>query len=602
MPCFLFYLNRLRHPLSVLSILIICCTAASSCSNRQASPPPEADSTLLQSSGVPSIQLSPEKTKVLTDLGMLWGFLKYYHPTVAKGTFNWDKALFNILPGILRSSSPQEAYRLMEAWTDRLGMVPETPAADTAKLHRVKTAADYGYLFVPGNLPASLVKKLASIRDNYRPLQKHHYVDFSSSGNPVFINEIPYDHSPYPDAGVRLLALYRYWNIIQYFFPYRHLIKEDWNKVLSGSIPDFVNAGNKNEYMLAFLRLIAKIEDTHASVWDANTTLDSLKGMLIAPFRAQFIEGKLVVTGYYAEQPEVKAAVQPGDIIERIDHAAIDTLVKRALPLTSASNYERKLHDIRSSRGFLLRSNNPFITVSVRHDSVLKEIKLKRIPVTDPMYTMDYSGGRGADGYQLLPDSIGYIYAGKLKEKDINTIRQLFRGTKGLIVDLRCYPSTFMPLIYGAWLKSESTPFALLTQNNLEMPGSTRYITTVSNGGGDGVTNGYDGKLVIIVNVTTLSQAEYTAMALASVPGAVVIGSQTAAADGNVSNIPLPGGITTMISGLGVYYPDSTETQQKGVKIDIPLQPTIQGIRNNRDELLEKAVRLISDSLSSTGN
>ena len=50
-----------------------------------------------------------------------------------------------------------------------------------------------------------------------------------------------FDHEPayaaleLPDAGYQLLALYRFWNIIEYWFPYRDLIDEDWDGVLTSS-------------------------------------------------------------------------------------------------------------------------------------------------------------------------------------------------------------------------------------------------------------------------------------------------------------------------------------------------------------------------------
>ena len=47
--------------------------------------------------------------------------------------------------------------------------------------------------------------------------------------------------------------------------------------------------------------------------------------------------------------------------------------------------------------------------------------------------------------------------------------------------------------------------------------------------------------------------------------GGIVLGSTTAGADGNVSNIPLPGGLRTMISGIGVFYPDKGPTQRVGI-------------------------------------
>lgn len=103
----------------------------------------------------------------------------------------------------------------------------------------------------------------------------------------------------------------------------------------------------------------------------------------------------------------------------------------------------------------------------------------------------------------------------------------------------------------------------------------------------------YIGKIVIIINETTQSSAEYHTMAFRTAPKATVIGSTTAGADGDVTRIFLPG-ISTMISGIGVYYPDGTETQRVGIIPDIEVKPTIKGIREGKDELLEKAISIIN--------
>ena len=105
----------------------------------------------------------------------------------------------------------------------------------------------------------------------------------------------------------------------------------------------------------------------------------------------------------------------------------------------------------------------------------------------------------------------------------------------------------------------------------------------------------YKGKVIIIVNETTISSAEYHTMAFRTAPKAVVIGSTTAAADGNVSPFYLPGNIRTMITGIGVYYPDGQETQRVGILPDIVIKPTIRGIKEGRDELLEKAIEIINN-------
>ena len=48
-----------------------------------------------------------------------------------------------------------------------------------------------------------------------------------------------------------------------------------------------------------------------------------------------------------------------------------------------------------------------------------------------------------------------------------------------------------------------------------------------------------------------------------------------------------------MISGIGVFYPDKTPTQQVGIIPNIEVRPTIEGIRAGRDEVLEAALRQV---------
>ena len=86
-------------------------------------------------------------------------------------------------------------------------------------------------------------------------------------------------------------------------------------------------------------------------------------------------------------------------------------------------------------------------------------------------------------------------------------------------------------------------------------------------------------------------------MAFRTAPKATVIGSTTAGADGNVTKFMLPGGVSTMITGIGVYYPNGKETQRIGIIPDIEIKPSIKGITDNKDELLEKAIELINDTI-----
>lgn len=142
-------------------------------------------------------------------------------------------------------------------------------------------------------------------------------------------------------------------------------------------------------------------------------------------------------------------------------------------------------------------------------------------------------------------------------------------NTKGLIIDIRNYPSDFPIYDLNSYLMPKSTPFVKFTNGSIESPGL--FTFTKSLNAGKKNKSYFKGKVVILINEISQSSAEFHTMAYRVNPNSTVIGSTTAGADGNVSQFYLPGGISTMISGIGVYYPDGKETQRIGIVPDIEL-------------------------------
>ena len=70
----------------------------------------------------------------------------------------------------------------------------------------------------------------------------------------------------------------------------------------------------------------------------------------------------------------------------------------------------------------------------------------------------------------------------------------------------------------------------------------------------------------------------------------LLIGNSTAGADGNVSIAYLPGQIKVYFTGLGIYYQGFKKTQRVGILPDIRLIPTLNGIKQNNDEVLDFAI------------
>jgi hypothetical protein len=551
----------------------------------------DLDTIFLTGSQVKIGELNKTQIDNLTNLGMIWGFLKYYHPSIENGEFNWDAALFRILPEVLGATSKSAFSAMVEKWLDSLGkpVACDTCNKSSKTNDNIKLTPDYGWIFRKNNLGETLVAKLDYIKTN-RHLGPGYYINGAPGvGNPVFKNENAYYRLQYPDAGYRLLSLFRYWNMIQYFFPYKHLIGEDWNQVLPEFIPKFIGAKDTAQYVLACLELIARIHDTHANVWGSNGVLENYRGKYRAPFQTKFIMDKLVVTGYYLDSAAIREQIKIGDIVTMIGDLTVEELVKKNLYLTPASNYETQLRNL---QGTLLQGQTSQRKLQIERDGKRFTIEIKTFPESLLNMKLDYDPNPADSSYKIINNNIAYLFPGKYRNDQLEEIKKAFAGTRGMIIDMRCYPSDFMPFIFGAYIKSGPSPFVKFTVADLNMPGLFSFGDLLSNGEDNAAH--YKAPIVIIVNATTQSQAEYTTMAFQSAPNVTVIGSMTAGADGNISQISLPGGISTYISGLGVYYPDGTETQRKGVKIDVVMYPSIKGIKEGRDELLEKAIEMIN--------
>jgi C-terminal processing protease CtpA/Prc len=537
-------------------------------------------------SGITAIDSSPQMIEHLTILGRVWGYLKYYHPKIAEGEYNWDYQLFRTMRSILKVQTKQERNAVLSRWIGELGVPEEGGKRPDSDPAGIKLLPDLKWTENAAQLGEELVRQLKQIGAAKRTDQHYYIGQVLSVGNPVFKNEKSYSSMLYPDAGYRLLCLYRYWNIIQYFFPYKYLIGEDWNKVLPEFVPRFVNAKNELEYKLTLLELIARVHDTHANIWQQDKTLAGFKGRNYVPVKVGFVEDKAVIVDVLSDGPGQQATLKKGDVILSVNDQSIDAFVKARLPYTPASNYPTQLRTLAAD---LLRSNDSTIAVKCERDGKTNAVNVTCLPPERVNLAVAFQ--RRDTCWRFLKDDIGYIYPGTIKIDYLPKIMSAFEHTKGIVIDLRCYPSAFIVFALGQYLLPEAKEFVKFTAGDIKQPGLFTFGPTVKVGTGNPAY--YKGKIIVLVNESTISQAEYTTMAFRAAPGTTVIGSTTSGADGNVSPISLPGGINTLISGIGVYYPDGRETQRIGIVPDIELQPTIKGIRENRDELLEKAIEVI---------
>jgi C-terminal processing protease CtpA/Prc len=535
-------------------------------------------------SGISISALTKIQIDNLVTLGKVWGFLKYYHPKVTSGERHWDYDLFRVLPKILAARDRAAANAALQQWSDSLG--PVSPCNPCAKLDEKDLYFKPDLDWIANKISlGSLSLTLQSIRDNHLPDQQFYVSKVPEVGNPKFDHELGYPMLKFPDPGFQLLSLYRFWNIVEYWSPNRDIVGEDWDVVLAEFIPRFALAKTSEDYQREVMALLAQAHDGHANIWSSLQARPPV-GKCQIPVNVRFVENQPVIGGFSASEANSVGDLQLGDVISELDGVPIAKLIAQWSPYYSASNEAARLRDLGR---YLTRGDCGDTKIGIHRGADALTITTKRVSLAINDFSPGFHDLPGPT-FRLLSKDVAYLKLSSVKDADAASYIQQAAGTKGLVIDIRNYPSSFMVFALGSLLVDHETPFVRFTEADLANPGTFHWGTTESL---QPQKPHYNGKVVILVDETSMSQAEYTAMAFRVAPGAVVVGGTTSGADGNVSPFALPGGLHTMISGIGVFYPDKAPTQQIGIVPNVKVAPTIAGVHAGRDEVLEEALRQV---------
>ncbi len=548
----------------------------------------ELDREFDRGSGISAGEWTKDQLDNLAMLGKVWGFLKYHHPEVTAGEHHWDYELFRVLPRVLAAPNREAARTALHNWIRGMGDIPPCATCITLRDENLSMRPRLDWIGREATVGRELADLLPAIYRSRSNRRQFYVSQAANVGNPVFEHEARYEGLQFPDAGYQLLALYRFWNIVEYWYPNRDLLDEDWDRVLTEFIPRVALAKNKDAYQVEMIALIARVTDTHANLWSAPPQIRPPAGACQLPITTRFIEDRAVVTGYADTSSGPATGLKVGDVIDSLDDVPVAELVKRWAPYYPASNQPTRLRDMARA---MTRGSCTAAQVAVRRENQTLQIAAQRQPLASVDQKVGSTHDRPGETFRLLSDRVAYLKLSSVQSAQAAKYIVIARGTAGLIIDIRNYPSEFVVFTLGALLVDTPKPFARFTIGDLENPGAFHWtdepLTLAPQ------QPHYSGKVAILVDEISQSQAEYTTMAFRTAPGSIVVGSTTAGADGNVSQIDLPGGLRTMISGIGVFYPDKRPTQRIGILPDVVVRPTVAGIRAGRDEVLEEALRQV---------
>jgi hypothetical protein len=223
-----------------------------------------------------------------------WGHAKYRHTEIANGSISWDNELFKAIQGA--KNSPTN-----EGFNDSLQMILNNAGdmgISSDPLPQVSDSLNNitDYSWIQADIFSDTVRTLLdTIRARFRPQSNVYVGEAWEGGNPTFDNDdLYYTESDYPTEEKRLLALFRYWNMINYFYPYKYIMDQDWDTTLVEFIPKIIGAENALAFTLACRELTTRINDTHAYFY--SPTYQTWRGAFFPPFLASFVENEMVIT------------------------------------------------------------------------------------------------------------------------------------------------------------------------------------------------------------------------------------------------------------------------------------------------------------------
>ncbi len=526
---------------------------------------------------------SQNKNEYLVAYGQTWGFLKYFHPHPS--TVNWDDALLKDYDELRNCSTDKDFNEIITQLISQCGDYKK-------KERQISDSLVFTESFEWINNPLLSEANRAYLKELKRrkPKFKNKYVRLDRSAfNPIISNEVNYPDSTFSNA-ICYLGITRYWNVINYYFPYRRLIKNNWDSIYLKHIPEFISLSDMDSYYLAVRRLNAKINDGHASTISRKNLYSTYARPSLS---CQDLEGRIYIDDI---KPTCTTQFRKSDQIIAIDNVSIDDRYKELSDVFSASNnyYLKKISYC------LLLTQNDSIEITVKRGDSLITDRLKTYPIKfdrSKMKKTDVSPLKKKASYYILPmDSsltTGYIHMGRLKKKEIDKqFKKTILKTKNLIIDCRNYPN-FTFYILRNLLFEERNEFCSRRLTNLDYPGS--FIVESPSEAGKKNKKYYKGKIYLLVDNSSMSRSEFSIMVFQSSGNVITIGGQTAGADGTVSKVPMPFGLFSYFSGCGIYYPNGEQTQQVGVRRDYHVVQDSSYLNGN-DKILNYALDLICKS------
>lgn len=467
---------------------------------------------------------------------------------------------------------------------------------------------EFGWTDDPG-----LAQAVNTLLENYEPADDERLI---FNHNAVEQTDEPYKSRIAPSPEYRLLALFRFWNVIAYFYPFKDRPGRLWDQVLTDYIPVFDVEGDGDDYLYQVGRLATELEDSHTWVSvpgrGAAPYMDNITGQFEMPLRIRLMRDNRVVTDRNGPVEAVITNIderytnqlQIGDVLTTVNGDSISYLIDAMGKVIPASTDQAFL-DL--AEIYLTYSMSPMAVLSIRRTPVPIIVnagsdKPAPIPVTTPGLP---DAGYGYISYGEITDEdrVGYISltpssdsAFEVSPESVGRAMDDLMDARGIIFDLRGYQLSVGPEIASRLIREPITAVRFDIPQVLNPDPTENAVFSLSQTVYPSPPDQhYAGKVAVLINTNAMSASETICLFLAATDRVTFIGSPTVGANGNVTNMVLPGGVFVSFSGMAALYGDGRAMQRVGIHPTegYYITPSLQGIIEGKDEVLIRAMEFI---------
>jgi hypothetical protein len=362
------------------------------------------------------------------------------------------------------------------------------------------------------------------------------------------------------------------WSVFRHFYPYWAEAGVDWERRLVPQLEAARAAETRAAQRDALKGLVADVRDGHGFVAD---TLDKAeRGEL--PVALAVIEGRLVVTasGVPSEAPV-------GAVVVTIDGVPAAERLTRATSLASGSTQWRQ---VAAMRPLTAGAKGRTATLGLDTGSGAREVTLTYGAAPPPP--------KRPGPVEALDPGLWYVDLTRANMAEIAPKLEALAAARGVVFDVRGYPT--------------DSGFGVLP-HLLDVPETDRWMHVAKIVGPFYETTGWmdigwdvkparpriEGRVVFLTDGGAISYAESVMGYVADLKLGTIVGGRTAGTNGNVASFLTPGGFNVGFTGMRVTRHDGHSPHHLvGVAPDIPVAPTLEGLRAGRDEVLERGMAI----------